>query len=126
MEEMKQCPFCAESIKSQAIVCRYCHSSLAALSKERKGKFVRVKLKTRDKIYYGDIFVPSHLSRVSDVINDERHFVSLANTKEETKASEIHIGFLAISKSMVEWIRMLEKETEPEKSEQAPRSIFDV
>lgn len=125
MELTKQCPFCAEVIKAQAVICRFCHSNLTSTSKEKKGKFVRVKLKTREKVYYGDIFIPSHLSRVSDVINDERHFISLSDTKEETKAAEIHIGFLAINKNVIEWIRLLEKEQETEKSDLLSRPIFD-
>jgi hypothetical protein len=125
MEVTKQCPFCAEVIKAQAVICRFCHSNLTGTPKEKKGKFVRVKLKTREKVYYGDIFIPSHLSRVSDVINDERHFISLSDTKEETKAAEIHIGFLAINKNVIEWIRLLEKEQETEKSDLLSRPIFD-
>ena len=125
MEIMKECPFCAESIKPQAIVCKYCHSNLTGLSKENKGKLVRVKLKARDKIYYGDIFIPVHLNRISDVINDERHFVSLSNTKEETKASEINIGYLAINKNVVEWVRLLGDEENPDETEGFSRSVFD-
>lgn len=125
METMKPCPFCVESIKSQAIICRYCRSNLSSFSKERKGEFMRVKLKVRDKIYYGDIFVPDYFDRVSDVINDERQFVSLSNTKEETQTSEIHIGFLAVNKNVVNWVRLLEKESEPEKPDQFSQSIYD-
>lgn len=125
-EAMKQCPFCTEQIKAQAIICKHCHTNLTGMSKEKKGRFVRVQLKTREKIYYGDIFIPAHLNRVSDVINDARHFLSLSNTKEETKASEIHIGYLAINKNVVEWVRMLGEESETEKPEQFSRSMFDV
>jgi hypothetical protein len=110
MEAMKICPHCAESIKLEAVVCRYCHNSVVFTSKEHDGKFVKVCLKAREKTYYGDIFVPSHLSRLSNVINDARQFVSLVNTREETSTTEIHIGFLAINKSAIEWVRLLEKE----------------
>ena len=107
MEEMKQCPSCAESIKPQAIVCRYCQTNLAFIAKDQKGRFVKVCLKTRDKTYYGEIFVPSHISRLSNVINDQRQFIALTHTREETETTEIEIGFLAVNKNAVEWIRLL-------------------
>jgi len=123
METTKKCPHCAESIKSEAVICKHCHSNLVSSSKKKEGRFAKVRLKTRDKIYYGEIFIPAFLARLSDVINDERHFISLSNTREETKASEIHIGFLAVNKNAVEWVR--EEELEPEKADQVSRSIYD-
>lgn len=110
MEPMKICPHCAESIKFEAVICRYCRNNLILTAKEQEGRFVKVCLRARDKTYYGDIFVPSYLSRLSNVINDSRQFVSLVNTREETSTSEIQIGFLAINKSAIEWVRLMEKE----------------
>jgi len=107
MEHAKQCPYCAEMIDDRAIICRYCRSLIGASEIERRGEFVKVRLKAQDKIYHGDIFVPSHLCRVSDVINDSRYFILLSNAKEETKSSEVTIGFLAINKSIVEWVRLM-------------------
>lgn len=108
MEEMKQCPNCAESIKSQAIVCRYCHTNIA---KDQEGRFVKVCLRARDKTYYGEIFLPAHTSRLSTVINDQRQFIALTHTREDTETTEIEIGFLAINKNAVEWIRLLEEDS---------------
>lgn len=123
---MKLCPYCAESIKLEAIICRYCHTDLTGLPKEGEGKFAKVRLKTRDKTYYGDIFIPSHLYRLSNVINDARQFIALTDAKEETKTSEIHIGFLAINKSAVEWIRLMADESELEVIQQVSGQTYNL
>ena len=68
---------------------------------------------------------PAHLNRVSDVINDEITFLSLSNTKEETKTSEINIGYLAINKNVVEWVHLLGEEAKPEESKEISQSIYD-
>ena len=123
MEDMKQCPNCAESIKTQASICRYCQSNLAFIAKEQKGRFIKVCLKARGKTYYGDIFVPAHISRLSNVINDARQFIALTNTREETETTEIQIGFLAINKNSVEWVRLMEKESATQQDGQFSRSL---
>jgi hypothetical protein len=123
MEDMKQCPSCAESIKAEAIICRYCQSNLAFSAKEQKGRFIKVCLKARDKTYYGDIFVPAHIDRLSNVINDARQFIALTNTREETETTEIQIGFLAINKNAVEWVRLMEKESVSQQDSQFSRSL---
>ncbi len=107
MEHIKQCPFCAELINDKAIICRYCHSILGSGAIEKDGELARVRIKTNDKIYIGDVFVPQHMERVSDVINDTRHFIVLINAKEETKTSEVNIGILAINKNIIEWVRFI-------------------
>ena len=107
MENKKQCPHCAETVNVKAHVCKYCNNILGGDLVEKDGNLVRVRLKTRNKVYTGDIFMPHHVSRVSDVINDTRHFILLSNTSEETNTSEINIGFLAINKNIVEWVRLV-------------------
>lgn len=106
MENIKECPFCAEIINSKAFVCKYCKSIVGGGS-VKSGTPVKVRLKSHDKVYSGEIFVPQHMERVSDVINDNRHFIVLSNAKEETKTSEINIGVLAINKNIIEWVRFM-------------------
>ena len=125
METMKQCPYCKEEINPQAIICKYCHTNLSSLTKDMKGRFVKVRLKSREKVYNGDIFIPDYLNRLSNVINDSRHFISLTNTKEETETTEISIGFIAVNKNSIEWVRLLEEETKPEGGEQPSQSVYD-
>ncbi|MDR4509684.1 MAG: hypothetical protein MRJ65_15880 [Candidatus Brocadiaceae bacterium] len=110
--QYKQCPMCAEDIKKNAFICRYCNSSVQNTTiKDENGRFMNVKLKSIDKIYKGSLYVPGHMNRVSDVVNDNRKFISLGNAVEESKTRDIPIGFLAISKTAVEWI-CIEQESE--------------
>ena len=107
MGDKKKCPYCAETVNSKALVCRYCQSNLGVGQDEKDGELIRVRVKTHEKIYNGEIFVPYHFNRISDVINDPRPFILLTNAKEESKTSEIDIGFIAVNKSIVEWVRMI-------------------
>ena len=112
MEDKKECPFCGEEIKTMAIICHFCHGDLNVTSKNNKGKFVRIRLKAGDKTYFGDVFLPEHF-RVSDLINDDRHFIVLANAVEEKQTRDVPIGFLALNKNMAEWIELKTVEEEP-------------
>jgi hypothetical protein len=106
MEDKKQCPHCGEDIKAIARICRYCNSELKVEVKDRKGQLVKVRLKSGEKIYFGDIYLPEYVFRVSDVINDNRHFIILSNAFEETRVRDVTIGFLAINKNLTEWIEL--------------------
>jgi hypothetical protein len=117
MSDTKECPFCAEEIKATAIICRYCHTALKGSEKTNMGKFVKIRLKAGEKTYFGDVFIPEHL-RVSDIINDSRHFIVFSNAVEERKTKDVTVGFLAINKNMTEWIEL--KTTDEDQSPDAP------
>ena len=124
MESEKPCPFCGETIRTKAIVCKHCHTNIVSALQEKEGKFVKVRVKTGDKVYHGEIFIPHYFHRVSDVINDNRPFLSLANTTEQTKASEINIGFLAVNKAVIEWVRLLEEKPKSDNEDQVSYEIY--
>lgn len=108
MDNVKQCPYCAEVINAKANLCKHCQSYLGAGdSGDKAGKVMKVRVKTPDKIYTGEIFIPVPLGRVSDVMNDSRPFVILMNAKEESKAAETPVGILALNKRIIEWVRFL-------------------
>ena len=117
MDNMKQCPYCAETIRSEARVCKFCFTDFQEIEKDKEGQFIRVRVKTGDKTYAGDLFVPDYMSRVSDVLNDKKPFIVLVNSVEEAKAVDIKVGFIAINKNMVQSIR-LSDENQTEKEQQ--------
>ena len=107
MENVKQCPFCAEVVNIKAHICKHCQSFLGGGDVNKDGSMVKVRLKTPDKIYIGEIFIPAHLGRVSDVLNDSRSFIILNNAREENKSADTLLGVLALNKTVIEWIRFM-------------------
>ena len=103
-EEYKKCPVCAEDIKVKAFSCRYCGATVAKGKKIEGGNFIRVRLKTEDKIYHGDIYLTDLKCRVSDIMNDDRKFISLVNTTQEVGDNNLDIGFFLVNKSIISWI----------------------
>jgi hypothetical protein len=127
MDKMKQCPCCAEQVRAEALICKYCFTDFQDIAKDKKGQFIKLRLKTGGKTYSGEVFVPEYMNRVSDVINDKKPFIVLVNTVEETRAIDVPVGFIAINKNMVESIHLAdEKQTEEEPEFVARMSCFDT
>jgi hypothetical protein len=105
-DDTKQCPFCGEDIKAVARVCRYCLTDIDSTNQDHEGTFVTVRIKVKEQTYTGDIFVPHFMRRLSDVINDRRHFITLSNAYEDTGMKEVPVGFLAINKNQIEKIEL--------------------
>ncbi len=124
MENMKQCPYCAEEIKAEALICRYCFTDFQSVSKSKSGEFVGVRIKTGDTTYTGDVFVSDYLSRVSDVMNDRKPFLVLINTVEETKALDVQVGFIAINKNLIQSIRLASKQQPSKEPEGIMRMTY--
>ena len=115
-EEYKQCPECAEDIKVKAFICRYCGSTVKN-DENQEGKLVRVKIKTREKLYSGYIYINEAKHRISDIVNDNRKFISLVNAAEETKLDSKKIGYIALNKSIVDCVSTINDNSEKQEEQ---------
>ena len=104
-EEYKKCHVCAEDIKTKAFKCRYCGATVAKEKINENGNFTRVILKAEDATYQGDIYLTDLKFRVSDIMNDDRKFISIVNATREVGDKTLKIGFFILNKSIINWIR---------------------
>ncbi len=72
---------------------------------------VRAWIKTVDSTYTGTIYLPKDENRISDVMNDERQFISM--TDVESKDFTSPKAYLAINKDLIELVEILDPEMEP-------------
>jgi hypothetical protein len=81
-----------------------------AMKKKRDGKFdyrkIRAWVKTIDSSYTGTIYLPADQTRFSDVMNDERQFISMTDVESKDFASPK--SYLAINKDLIELVEILE------------------
>ena len=82
--------------------------------KEKKPQFKKVRawIKTVDSAYTGTIYLPKDHTRISDVMNDERQFISLTNVESKDFASPK--AYVAINKDLIELVEILDPDLERE------------
>lgn len=72
-----------------------------------EGKKIRIKVRTVNETYVGDILVPAMRNRVSDLFNDEtRVFVNLTNVT--IGGGKEKAAFVSLNKNMIESITVVE------------------
>ena len=73
---------------------------------------VRAWIKTVDSNYTGTIYLPDDQGRISDLMNDERQFISMTDVESKDFASPK--AYLAINKDLIELVEVLDFERERE------------
>ena len=84
----------------------------AGINYAARARWATVKVETDTAIYVGRLYVPETKKRVSDVLSDERQFLSLTDVSvNHTPGVE---PFVAVNKSYVRTLRVLhEGDVEP-------------
>lgn len=77
---------------------------------KEKFRKVRVWVKTVDSSYTGFVYLPADRKRFSDVLNDERKFLSITDVESKDFASPK--AFLTINKDLIELVEILDPNKE--------------
>jgi len=70
-----------------------------------RAKWCTVRIETDEAVYVGRVFVPETKKRLSDVLCDERPFLSL--TEVSVNDADTHEAFIALNKAFVRSVRIL-------------------
>ena len=73
---------------------------------------IRAWIKTVDSTYTGTIYLPKDQTRISDLMNDERQFISMTDVESKDFASPK--PYLAINKDLIELVEILDFDRERE------------
>ena len=69
---------------------------------------VRAWIKTADSAYTGTLHLAEGRTRISDLLNDERQFISMTNVESKDFASSK--AYLAVNKDRIELVEILESD----------------
>ena len=78
-----------------------------AINYAARARWATVKIETDTAVYVGRLYVPETKKRVSDVLSDERQFLSL--TEVSVNGSTELEAFVALNKQYVRTLRVVEE-----------------
>jgi hypothetical protein len=83
------------------------------MKEKKKVQYRKVKalIKTVNSTYTGNIYLPQEQTRISDVMNDERQFISMTDVESKDFASPK--PYLALNKDLIEMVEILDPDMEP-------------
>jgi hypothetical protein len=71
------------------------------------GKKIRIRVRTVNSTYVGDVLVPAMRNRVSDLFNDdERIFINLTDVSTDNQKERA--AFVSLNKNMIESITLVD------------------
>jgi hypothetical protein len=71
------------------------------------GKKIRIRVRTVNSVYVGDVLVPAMRNRVSDLFNDdERIFINLTDVSTDNQKERA--AFVSLNKNMIESITLVD------------------
>lgn len=78
--------------------------------KDAQGPYrkIRAWIKTVDSAYTGTLYLPKDQTRFSDLLNDERQFISMTTVESKDFASPK--AYLAVNKDRIELVEILESD----------------
>ena len=84
------------------------------MKEKKKVQYKKVKalIKTVNSTYTGNIYLPQEQTRISDVMNDERQFISMTDVESKDFASPK--PYLALNKDLIEMVEILDPDMEPQ------------
>jgi hypothetical protein len=84
------------------------------MKEKKKVQYKKVKalIKTVNSTYTGNIYLPQEQTRISDVMNDERQFISMTDVESKDFASPK--PYLALNKDLIELVEILDPDMEPQ------------
>jgi hypothetical protein len=89
-----------------------CSLEEKGMKEKKKVQFKKVRawIKTVDSTYTGTIHLPTDHTRISDLMNDERQFISMTDVDSKDFASPK--AYLAINKDLIELVEVLSPDLE--------------
>ena len=88
-EELKQCPFCAEDIKRNALKCKHCGEFL------EKEEFIEEEKTTNDQVKYGDHRDWTQQKNINKKKEKPKDYADWDGTKPSNNDGKINKGFIS-------------------------------